>query len=68
MNDFSFIIQGPYNTAHLTMIHDLKKEGKVILSCYVSDYNKITNPEQYDLIIFNEQVQPPQRISSGTYN
>lgn len=68
MNDFSFIIQGPYNTAHLTMIHDLKKEGKVILSCYVSDYNKVTNPEQYDFIIFNEQVDVEKKNIYNLHN
>lgn len=56
MNDVSFIIQGPYNPAHLTMIHDLKKQGKVILTCYNTDYDKIVDPKLYDVIILNDQI------------
>jgi len=38
------------------MLDDLKKEGKVILSCYISDFNKITNPNVYDMIILNDVI------------
>lgn len=56
MSDFTFIIQGPYNNTHQLMLSDLKKEGKVILSCYMSDLNKISNADVYDMIILNDVI------------
>lgn len=54
MTDVTFIIQGPYYSDHLRMIVELKQRGKVILSCYMSDYEKITSPHLYDSIILND--------------
>jgi hypothetical protein len=56
MNDFTFIIQGPYNVAHLSMLDDLKKEGKVVLSCYMPDLDKIKDPSVYDMILLNDVI------------
>lgn len=56
MNDFTFIIQGPYNITHLSMLDDLKKEGKVVLSCYMTDLDKIKDPSVYDMILLNDVI------------
>jgi len=56
MSDFTFIIQGPYNPTHLLMLGNLKKEGKVVLSCYMSDLDKISDPSVYDMIILNDII------------
>jgi len=56
INDFTFIIQGPYNVAHLSMLDDLKKEGKIVLSCYMTDLDKIKDPSVYDMILLNDII------------
>ena len=56
MKDFTFIIQGPYNPTHISMISEMKKYGYVFLSCYSTDLNKIIDAYNYDVIIPNEVI------------
>lgn len=66
--DVTFVIQGPYSTVHLKMIDTLRSLGKVILSCYKKDINKIdaNDFDKYDLIVLNELVEKPEDL--GIYN
>lgn len=47
-NEFTFVITGKYDYTHTSMLSELRKHGKIILSTYKCDVTKI-KPEHYDL-------------------
>jgi len=56
--EFTFVITGKYEYTHTSMIPELKKYGRVILSTYKSDALKI-DYDLYDLVVLSSNKEMP---------